>query len=138
MTSSGPVVVDTDVYSRVVVAKQATGDYARFPASLQGRAIVLAAQTVAELRAGAIMANWGPKRTAALESAIKRAAVLPVDDDLTKVWAQLKASCKASGHALGDKIHDGDRWIASTAVHLGLPLATNDGIYRNVAGLTLL
>lgn len=138
MTISGAVVVDTDVDSRVVIATSANGDYARFPTLLQGRPLVLAPQTVGELRAGALMRKWGPKRTAALEAAIARAAVVPVDDDVTRQWATLTATCRASGHALGQKLHDSDRWIAATALRLGLPLATNDAIYRGVARLSLL
>ena len=36
-----------------------------------------------------------------------------------------------------NKIHDADRWIAATALHLDAVLVSDDGIYKNVAGLAL-
>ncbi|WP_334141225.1 PIN domain-containing protein [Rhabdothermincola sp.] len=137
MSPGGPVVVDTDVFSRVVLTT-ATEDYLRFQATLQGRPLVLAAQTVAEVRAGALMRKWGERRLSEMEARIGRVAVVPVDDEMCRAWAALKAECVSAGHALGDKIHDSDRWIAATARLLELPLASNDGIYRDAPGLTLL
>jgi predicted nucleic acid-binding protein len=43
-----------------------------------------------------------------------------------------------AGHRnLAQKVHDADRWIAATAVRLGLPLVSNDGIFVDVPGLKL-
>jgi predicted nucleic acid-binding protein len=137
VTPGGPVVVDTDVFSRVVMAAP-TGDYTRFRPLLQGRPLVLAAQTVAEVRAGGLMRHWGERRVSEMEARIERVALVPVDDEMCRSWAELKAECVAAGHALGDKIHDSDRWIAATARLLGLPLAANDGIYRDAPGPALL
>lgn len=137
MTPGGPVVVDTDVFSRVVMTTP-TGDYTRFQPLLQGRPLVLAAQTVAEVRAGALLRSWGERRVSEMEARIERVAVVPVDDEMCRVWAELKAECVSAGHALGDKVHDSDRWIAATARLLELPLAANDGIYRDAPGRTLL
>lgn len=135
MSTANAVVVDTDVFSRVVVVS-AADEYVRFR-TLRGRRLVLAAQTVAELRFGALIRNWGDERRTALESVIARCAVIPVDDALTHRWAELRAACHALGHALGQKVHDGDRWVAATAVHLGAPLATNDRIFRSAPGVSL-
>ena len=33
--------------------------------------------------------------------------------------------------------HDADRWIAATALRLGVPLVSNDQIFKNVPGLVL-
>jgi predicted nucleic acid-binding protein len=49
----------------------------------------------------------------------------------------LRVACAEIGHALSQKEHTGDRWIAATALRLGIPLVSNDGIFRNVPGLTL-
>jgi predicted nucleic acid-binding protein len=42
-----------------------------------------------------------------------------------------------SGHPLGSKVHDGDRWIAATAIRLGLPLASHDAVFNGAPGLEL-
>lgn len=43
--------------------------------------------------------------------------------------------CWRIGHALAQKEHDADRWVAATAIRLGIPPVANDGIYDNVPGL---
>jgi predicted nucleic acid-binding protein len=45
--------------------------------------------------------------------------------------------CEAIGHALGQREHNADRWIAATALRLRVPLVSNDGIFRGVPGLVL-
>lgn len=52
-------------------------------------------------------------------------------------YARLRAQCERIGHALSQREHDADRWVASTAVRLGVPLVSNDGIFRNGPGLVL-
>jgi len=132
------VVVDTDVFSGVLMESMPTGDYTRFTTLLHGQRLALAAQTVAEVRAGALQRNWGPRRVADLEAKLRRLRVLPVDDEMCRSWAELKAECTRSGHPLGQKDHDGDRWIAATARRHGLALASNDRIFRGVPGIALL
>jgi len=46
--------------------------------------------------------------------------------------------CQQIGHALGGKVHDGDRWIAATAIHLGLPLVPEDRAFHGAPRLELL
>jgi len=41
------------------------------------------------------------------------------------------------GHALSQRDHDADRWVAATALRLGIPLVSNDGIFKNVPRLAL-
>lgn len=33
--------------------------------------------------------------------------------------------------------HDADGWVAATAIRLGVPLVSNDGIFANAPGLAL-
>lgn len=40
--------------------------------------------------------------------------------------------------ALGDKPHDGDRWIAAAAMRIGVPLASHDGLFDRAPGLVLI
>jgi predicted nucleic acid-binding protein len=50
----------------------------------------------------------------------------------------MRAACRKIGHPLHQKVHDGDRWIAATAVHLSLPIVSHDTIFLGVPGLDLL
>jgi len=54
-----------------------------------------------------------------------------------RVCAELRARCELGGHALGNKIHEADRWIAATALRLGIPLVSDDGIYVGVERLVV-
>ena len=51
--------------------------------------------------------------------------------------ANLRVRCKQIRHALGDKLHDGDRWIAA-AVRLGVPLVSHDRLLDAAPGLGLI
>ncbi len=57
--------------------------------------------------------------------------------ELVQVYARLRADCEALGHALGQREHNADRWIAATALRLGVPLVSNDGIFQDVPGLNI-
>jgi len=57
--------------------------------------------------------------------------------ELVVMHAQLRADCEKVGHALTQRVHDADRWIAATAIRLGIPLVSNDGIFVDVPGLEL-
>lgn len=59
------------------------------------------------------------------------------DNLLMAVCADLRASCEAKGHALGQKVHEADRWIAATAVRPGVELVSDDGVFQNVEGLVV-
>ncbi len=50
--------------------------------------------------------------------------------ELVQIYARLRADCEALGHALGQREHNADRWIAATALRLAVPLVSNDGIFR--------
>jgi hypothetical protein len=52
--------------------------------------------------------------------------------------AELRAACQRIGLALGDKVHDGDRWIAATAIRLRVPLVSHDGVFKDVPVLQLI
>jgi hypothetical protein len=50
----------------------------------------------------------------------------------------LRCWCVRAGHALGQKDHEADRWVAATAMWLGVPVVAHDAIFANVEGLNLL
>lgn len=100
--------------------------------------VVLAFQTVMELRFGALRAGWGELRLRRLERRIAEIAVVQPDNDMITIGAELRWRCQQVGHALGDKLHDGDRWIAATAIRLGVPLASHDRLFNGAPGLRLI
>jgi len=46
-------------------------------------------------------------------------------------------TANGSGHALAQRDHDPDLWVAPSAVRLGVPLVSNDGIFQGVPGLAV-
>ncbi len=60
------------------------------------------------------------------------------DDDIITASAELRIRCQQAGHALGNKLHDGDRWIAATAIRLDMALASHDGVFANTPELRLI
>jgi tRNA(fMet)-specific endonuclease VapC len=100
--------------------------------------VLLAFQTVMELRFGALRAGWGELRRHRLERRIAELSVVQPDDVMITLCALLRNDCQRSGHALGDKLHDGDRWIAATAVRLGCSLVSHDGLFKDAPGVDLL
>lgn len=65
-------------------------------------------------------------------------SVVQPDDEMIRVCAELRQSCRQIGHPLSSKIHDGDRWIAAAAIRLGLPLVSHDGVFKAAPRLVLL
>lgn len=133
--NSPAVVVDTNVFS-AVLSKQALAR--RYDQHLSGRRLVISFQTVAEMRYGALRAGWGRDRVNAMERQIAKAAQIPPHDQLADNWATLRAEARAAGHALADKAHMADLWIAATALVLDLPLVTHDSIFLHTPGLTVI
>lgn len=73
---------------------------------------------MAELRYGAIIAEWGAPRRGRIEMATAEATVVPVTDALITAVAEMRAACRKVGHPLADRIHANDPWIAASAVHI--------------------
>ena len=83
-------------------------------------------------------AGWGELRRQRLERRIATLAVLQPDDQMITICAQLRSDGQRVGHALGDKIRDGDRWIAAAAIRLGWPLVSHDNLFEGAPGLALI
>ena len=73
-----------------------------------------------------------------LERTLSRFVAVQPDDELMTARAALRDRSEREGLALGQKIHDADRWIAATALHLGVELVSDDAVFENVAGLSVL
>ena len=133
--SRGPIVIGTDVFSADLVPGSRLAE--RYAPLITGRLAFISFQTAAELRYGAIRRGWGQPRMLRMEAKIERVEVVHSRPELVAVYAQLRADCTAAGHALGQRVHTADRWIAATAIRLGIPLVSNDGIFRGAPGLQL-
>lgn len=131
-TPRGPIVIDTDVYGTALTGSELA---VRYRPLVAGRPVFISFQTAAELRFGAILRGWGAARMLKLDARIASAEIVHTGPELVESDAKLRAHCWQIGHALGQKEHDADRWVAATAIRLGLPLVANDGIYRDVPGL---
>lgn len=127
----GPVVVDTDVFSALLAPDSPLAR--RYDPVLAGRPALLSFQTVAELRFGALRRGWGSSRRLRLE--IARAEIVHTGHHLVDTYVDLRIACERAGHALGQRGHDADRWIAATAVRLGISLVSNDRIFDGAPGL---
>ena len=131
------VVVDTMVISWLF-DERPNPLAARYRELIGNAPVVLAFQTVMELRFGALRAGWGELRRRGLERRIAQLSVLQPDDEMISRCAQLRVECQRTGHALADKLHDGDRWIAAAALRLGCPLVSHDRLFNDTPGLTLI
>ena len=131
----GPIVIDTDVFGADLVPGSKLA--AVYEPIIVGRPAFISFQTAAELRYGALRRGWGPTRMLKLEARINEAEIVHTGPELVLVYAQLRVACERIGHALSQRDHDADRWVAATALRLGISLVSNDGIFKNVPGLAL-
>jgi predicted nucleic acid-binding protein len=128
------VVIDTDVASWLLDPRPSPhGEEAR--RVIGDRSRVVSFVTVTELRYGALRANWGELRRRQLERSLADVDVIQTSEVLIDRCASLRAGLGRAGHALSQKLHEADRWVAATAIALGLELVAGDGIVENVAGL---
>jgi predicted nucleic acid-binding protein len=95
--------------------------------------------TKAELRLGIFAAGdieTRDRRLMTFELA-NRIVSLPLDEAVSRVWAQMRAYASASGR----KVSINDMWIAATAAAHEIPVLTQDGDFdalNGVAGLTVI
>ena len=129
------MVIDTDVYGAELV--QGSRLAALYQPILAGRPAFISFQTAAELRYGALLRRWGASRMRKLEVRIAVAETVHTGPELVSTYARLRVDCQRIGHALAQRAHDADRWVAATAIRLGVSLVSNDGVFVNVPGLAL-
>lgn len=95
--------------------------------------------TKAELRVGIFAAEdleTRDRRLMTFELA-NRIVSLPIDEAVSRSWAQMRAYVQASGRKVGVN----DMWIAATAAAHEIPVLTQDGDFdalNGVAGLTVI
>jgi predicted nucleic acid-binding protein len=95
--------------------------------------------TKAELRAGILGAKDIATRDRRLGTldAVANIVVLPVDEQVARAWAQMRAYLAAAER----RVNINDMWIAATAAAHEIPVLTQDGDFdalNGVAGLTVI
>lgn len=131
-----PVVVDTNVFGAELTHRGAAvvAAYGRY---VDGHDLVISFITAAELRYGARLAGWGERRLRRLEVRLAAAEIVWAGDGLLDEYVSLRHECSVSGHPLGQKHHEADRWIAATARWLSVPLVAHDAVFRDAPGVTV-
>ncbi len=128
------VVVDTNVFSADLL--RATRPLVElYQPLLAGRRFLISFQTLAELLYGLRRRDWGARRIQRAQAHIARAEVVWPGPALLEAYVELRVECERAGHALAQREHDADRWIAATALHLGVPLVSHDRVFARVPGL---
>lgn len=126
------LLVDTDVASFLLKGDTRAGFY---QSQLTGNTLALSYMTVAELYQWAHIQNWGQSRLKALESYFTLYTLLPMDLDICRLWATVRATLRGQGIAIAPQ----DAWIAATALRWQLSLVTNNAKdYKLVPGLTII
>ena len=120
------VIVDTDVVS--MIFKRDTRA-AWYEPHLVGKLLAISFMTRAELSLWPRSAGWGEQKIATLERFLRDSVVLPYDEDLCELWAEIKFSCQRKGR----EVSHSDAWIAATALLYDLPLVTHN--YHHFAGV---
>jgi|SRR5690242_9031956 len=132
-TATARLVVDTDVAS--FVFKWHPEFAPRYVAMIRGAELVVSFMTLAEMRQGALDANWGPRKCDVLEAYLGDFSVLHSDTLLCSTWAAIRNESVRKGHPMSSA----DAWIAATALVLRAPLVTNNPKdYRHLDALQLL
>lgn len=95
--------------------------------------VCLPIPVVGELRFGAVNSGRPQQNLARIDGFIARCLILDVVLDTTEHYARVRLGLKQKGRP----IPENDTWIAAVCLQHGLPLATFDGHFDEVDGLTL-
>jgi len=122
--------LDTNIVSYLFKGHSLAKAYRRH---LIGQTLAICFMTEAELFEGAILARWGSRRVARLETLLATFLYIPSSPDLSRRWGQVRVERRRQ------PIGVADAWIAATAVQHGCELVThNPGDFQGIAGLTII
>lgn len=128
------IVVDTMIASAWLDVRESPRKV-RWASLLSQSPWVLPFTVVAEMRFGAEVAGWGARRRAALDRLVAAAGVMPPLREVTDAYVDLRTWCVRTGHGLGAKNHEADRWVAAVAIAAKLPVDSEDSIFDAVPNL---
>jgi len=64
-----------------------------------------------------------------LDAELARVETVWPGPNLTDTYVTVRAWCVKAGRGLGQKEHESDRWVAATAIWLGVALIAHDAIF---------
>jgi predicted nucleic acid-binding protein len=99
-------VVDTDVVS--FIFKWHVEFAPRYVEMIRGAALVVSFMTLAEMRQGALQANWGPRKCGVLETYLSDFSVLNSDSLLCSTRAAIRSESVRKGR----RMSSADAWIS--------------------------
>lgn len=129
--NEGRIIADTNVVSYLMKGTELGQRYKRH---LAGKIVGIVFVTVAEMHYGAEKNGWGEKRRLQLEEHLKNFIVLPYNNEIAKVYAQIVVERER----IGRRIDWPDAWIAATALWHRIPLVSHDGDFADIIGLDLI
>jgi predicted nucleic acid-binding protein len=94
----GPVVIDTSVYSARFGPRRGHRLASEYQAVLEGRTEIISFVTVAEMRFGARIADWGTSRLRRLHHELGRIKIVWPSHDLVHHYVELRSWCVKNGH----------------------------------------
>lgn len=125
------ILCDTSFVS-VVQAKGVQAKWAETDRDRLNRAVLaISVMTLAELRAGQLMAGWGATRRARAEQLIAAYLWVPLDMPIVDEWASLRAEAAKAGVT----VPHNDLWIAATARVRGCTLVSCDKQFDLLPGV---
>lgn len=68
---------------------------------------------------------------------LDRTPTIRPDNEVVDAYAALVADCRRLGHALHNREHTGDRWVAACAIAKQFDLLAGDTIYRGAPNLVV-
>lgn len=92
--------------------------------------------TVGELRAGIHTARTTEARDQRMTTLMtaRRASPIPIDEEIAFAWARLHIELREKKR----RMPGNDAWIAATAIHLSVPVVTQDADYDDVPRLDVI
>ncbi|HEX6703071.1 MAG TPA: type II toxin-antitoxin system VapC family toxin [Gaiellaceae bacterium] len=135
MAAPEVLVCDTSFISHFEQAQRKPERYTHWPSPTLDRiaraVLAVTPFTLGELRAGYLIAGWGPARRAVLENRLAGYVLIPLDEPALADYATLHAHCRSAGVG----IDHNDMWIAAIAISQGLELVTCDRAQANLPGV---
>ena len=118
-TADAHAVIDTSIASLLLAGRELPPFYARWTTD---RVLAISFQTVEEMLFGAYTASWGQRRVTGLHAFLRRWTVIAGSWEVADASAHVRTEAEAQGR----RLETDDAWIVATAVHMGLPLITDD------------
>jgi len=113
------ILVDTDVVSYIFKLHPLADPF--IPA-LEGHPLFISFMTLAEIEHGMAIAKWGDRSQHRMRRHLSKYEVVNSNRDLCRLWGAVMEESTSKGRRISQE----DAWIAATALHLNLPLATNN------------